>query len=179
MDKHYKACINNRYKILKTAKIEFDNNDLWKIFEWFCCIKLSEMYNKQFYNYEDIDPEFKEENQMTCSDTGIDLCDLDTTIVQCKLRNKTLTWQECSTFFGSQNIFKDEEVTIRWKKLIICRNDDCKLSHNLNFKKNMFTDVVFSKEVLLEYCENLTNEKNISFETKEKNHIERLSKRMY
>jgi hypothetical protein len=67
---------------------------------------------------------------MTKNDTGIDCCNLIDTIIQCKLRKDTLTWRECSTFFGSQNIYNEElnETIIRWKKLMITRNIDCKLA---------------------------------------------------
>ena len=43
------------------------------------------------------------------------------TILQCKLRKNTLNWKECSTFFGSQNIYSNElnKPIIRWDKLII------------------------------------------------------------
>ena len=98
--------IYERYVDLKNSnKPELDNNDLWKIFEYYSCLKLSEEYAKPFYEYDDIDPTFKEINKMSRNDTGIDLSDLDKTIVQCKLRKSTLTWKECSTFFGSQNMF--------------------------------------------------------------------------
>ncbi len=36
---------------------------------------------------------------MSRNDTDIDCSDMDTTIVQCKLRTNNLTWRECSTFF--------------------------------------------------------------------------------
>ena len=85
----YKNNIYKRYKDLKNSnKKEFDNNDLWKIFEYYSCIKLTEEYGKQFYEYNDIDPNFKEVNKMSQKDTGIDCCDLKNTIVQCKLRKK-------------------------------------------------------------------------------------------
>ena len=74
---HYNKYIINifeRYKDLKNSKKEsFDNNDLCKIFEYYSCIKLSEEYKKPFYEYNDIDPTFKELNKMTRNDTGIDL----------------------------------------------------------------------------------------------------------
>ena len=99
MDIHklYEIYIHQRYDdLLKSGKTNdtLDNYDLAKIFEWFSCIKLKEKYNKPFYEYNDIDPTFKEENQMTKRDTGIDCCDLIDTIVQCKLRKDTLTWSE-------------------------------------------------------------------------------------
>ncbi len=101
--KHYNNYLINifeRYTDLKKSnKSEYDNYDLSKIFEYYSCIKLSEEYNKPFYEYNDIDPTFKEINKMSRNDTGIDCCDLIDTIVQCKVRTNKLTWKECSTFF--------------------------------------------------------------------------------
>ena len=109
MNTIYKNNIYERYKDLKNSnKIEFDNNDLWKIFEYYSCIKLTEEYGKQFYEYNDIDPDFKEVNKMSRNDTGIDCCDLENTIVQCKLRKKSLVYLECTSFFASSNIFSKE-----------------------------------------------------------------------
>ena len=126
MIQRYNIYIYNRYKDLLNSKksSELDNNDLCKIFEYYSCIKLTEEYNTFFYEYDDIDPEFEENNQMTKNDTGIDCCNLIDTIVQCKLRKNTLNWGECATFFGSQNIFNEElnETVVKWKKLIITRN---------------------------------------------------------
>jgi len=112
-----------------------------------------------YYEYNDIDTEFKELNNMSRNDTGIDCCDMIDTIVQCKLRKNTLTWNECSTFFGSQNIFSKElnEPIIRWKKLIISRNEECKLSENLQLRLKLFTDLTFSREEIIDYCERLIN----------------------
>jgi len=156
----YKINIYERYTDLKKSnKIEFDNNDLWKIFEYYSCIKLSEEYNKPFYEYDDIDPTFKEINNMSRNDTGIDCSDLENSIVQCKLRKNSLTWKECATFFGSQVIFNKElnKPTVRWDNLIITRNDDCILSDNLleryNFK--LFIDRPYNKLELISFCENL------------------------
>ena len=64
---------------------DFDNFDLAKIFEYYSSIKLSQEYKQVFYEYSDIDPEFKELNGMSKNDTGIDLSNLVDTIVQCKL----------------------------------------------------------------------------------------------
>jgi hypothetical protein len=158
---HYNKYIINifeRYTDLKKSKKDdFDNNDLWKIFEYYSCIKLSEEYKKTFYEYDDIDPTFKELNKMSRNDTGIDCSDLDNTIVQCKLRKNTLTWKECSTFFGSQVIFNSElkKPIIRWNNLIITRNNDCTLSENLLERKELFIDKPYNKNELINFCENL------------------------
>ena len=154
----YQIDIFERYTDLKNSnKEEFDNNDLCKIFEYYTCIKLSEELNRQFIEYNDIDPNFKELNKMSRNDTGIDCCDLINTIVQCKLRKNTLNWKECSTFFGSQNIYSDElnKPIIRWDNLIITRNNECKLSENLLIRKKLFIDKSYSKDELINYCENL------------------------
>ncbi len=134
-----------------------NNNDLWKIFEYYSCIKLTEKYNKIFYEYDDINPKFKEDNKLSRYDSGIDLCDLTDTIVQCKLRNNTLNWNECSTFFGSQNIYCKEQykTIIRWNNLIITRNKDSKLSKNLEYRLDLFNDIQYSKNKMIDYCNNL------------------------
>ena len=155
----YKNHIYNRFKdLLRAKKIEeLDNNDLCKIFEYFSCIKLTEEYKTAFYEYADIDPEFKELNQMTRNDTGIDCCNLIDTIVQCKLRKDTLTWKECSTFFASQNLYNEDlnKTIVRWEKLIITRNSECKLALNLKEKHRLFNDKPYSRDEIIKYCESL------------------------
>lgn len=155
---NYKIHIYERYRDLKqSGKVDYDNNDLWKIFEYYSCIKLSKEYKQQFYEYDDIDPTFKEQNKMSRNDTGIDACNLIDTIVQCKLRKDILNWRDCSTFFGSQNIFcKEQKKTIvRWNNLIITRNKESTLSENLLEKQELFTDKRFSRRRILKYCEDL------------------------
>jgi hypothetical protein len=56
--KLYKIYIYEKYKDLINSGKNIDNNDLWKIFEWLSCIKLSEEYQEIFYEYNDIDPTF-------------------------------------------------------------------------------------------------------------------------
>ena len=158
INKIYNINIYERFLDLKNSnKEELDNNDLWKIFEWYSCLELSKEYNKQFYEYDDIDPTFKEINKMSRNDTGIDCSDLDKTIVQCKLRKNALTWKECSTFFGSQNIFSSElnKTIVRWEKLIIARNNDSCLSEHLLERKELFIDRPYDKNTLINFCENL------------------------
>jgi hypothetical protein len=77
-------------------KDELTNYDLAKIFEFYSCIKLQELYDQIFYMYDEIDLTFKENNKMSHSDSGIDACNLVDTIVQCKLRKNSLTWKECT-----------------------------------------------------------------------------------
>ena len=156
----YKINIYEKYSDLKNSGKniqEFDNNDLWKIFEWLSCIKLTEEFKTRLYEYDDIDPEFKEQNKMSRNDTGIDASNLTDTIVQCKLRKDILNWKDCSTFFGSQNVFSEELNTtiIRWKKLIITRNKECKLSDNLKDRVKLFSDKTFARKEIIDYCENL------------------------
>ena len=108
----YKCNIYYRYlDLIKSGKTidNINNFDLAKIFEYYSCIKLTEEYKQMFYEYNDITPEFKELYNLSKYDTGIDACNLSDTIVQCKLRMKNLTWNECATFFGSQNTFCKEK----------------------------------------------------------------------
>jgi hypothetical protein len=140
MEQIYNINIYERYKELVNNNVQINNFNLSKIFEWFTCIKLIKENNIDFYEYNDITPEFKKNNELSPNDTGIDCCNLTDTIIQCKLRKNTLSWYECSTFFGSQNIIKNNEKIIRWNNLIISRNEECKLSNNLLFRKNLFID---------------------------------------
>ena len=69
----YKLYIHNRYQdLIKSGKKSqyLNNFDLAKIFEYYSCIKLTEESNNPFYEYSDIDPEFKEINNMSKNDTG-------------------------------------------------------------------------------------------------------------
>ena len=160
----YNKNIYDRYKSLielGITKEEYTNNHLCKIFEYYSCIQLMKEYKQIFLEYDDIKPEFKEINSMSRTDTGIDACNLIDTIVQCKLRKDNLTWRECGTFFGSQNIFNEElkEVVVRWKKLLITRNKDCNLSKHLSAKHKLFIDKDYDKIEMISYCEELV--KNI------------------
>jgi hypothetical protein len=162
MNDLYNIYIYERYKSLKNSdKTEYDNNklwlNLWKIFEYFSCIKLTDEYKKQFYEYDDIDPDFKEENRMSRRDTGIDACDLIDTIVQCKLRKDHLNWKDCSTFFGSQNIYDKElkKAIVRWPNLIITRNKESILSEHLLEREDLFIDKTYTRNDIISYCENL------------------------
>ena len=87
----YNINIFERYSDLKRAdKFKVTHNDLAKIFEYYTCIKLSYEYNQAFYEYNDIDPTFKEENKLTNNDSGVDASNLLDTIVQCKLRKRII-----------------------------------------------------------------------------------------
>ena len=151
----YKIYIYERYNDLKNSKKDFDYYDLCKIFEYYTAIKLTEEHSKDFYEYMDISPDFKENNKMTRTDTGIDLCNLMDTIVQCKLRKNNLTWQEMSTFFASNITSDDNGLKIQWPKLIFARNQDCQLSKHLKSKNNLFNDKCYDMAAMLEYCEEL------------------------
>ena len=148
----YNIYIYEQYKIIQKAN---NLSNLWKIFEWYTCIKLYEIYNRPFYEYNDIDPNYKEINCMR----SIDACDMIDSIVQCKLRKNKLSLSECATFFASQNIFcsKENKTIIKWNNLIIARNKESKLSSNLSnkFKLNMFIDIQFYIDDIISYCENL------------------------
>jgi superfamily II DNA or RNA helicase len=159
---HYKIQIYERYRDLINSGLNIanlDNNHLWKIFEYFSCIKLSDKHKTQFYEYNDIDPTFKEDNRMSRKDTGIDASNLIDSIVQCKLRKGSLTLQECSTFLASQNTYSEElgKIIVRWDNLIITRNKDSVLSEHLLEKKNfrLFNDITFPREEIIGYCEDL------------------------
>lgn len=139
---------------LKIQEVELNNKNLAKIFEYYVCHQLSIKYERPFYLYQDIDPGFKEENNMTMQDTGIDACDLLHCIVQCKLYSGTISLRHCATTFACQNINKGAEgLLIRWPDIIIARNKDSKLSSYLSgHYSSRFIPEEFCKDEMIEFC---------------------------
>ena len=80
-------------KYVEEKEKEINNYDLAKIFEYYSCIQLSKKYNQNYYEYNDIDPSFKENNKMSRTDTGIDACNLIDTIIYL-IKNKDFTEAE-------------------------------------------------------------------------------------
>ena len=129
----YNKEIYSLYKDLKLINVHNDYHKIYKIFEYYSCIMLTKENNTDFYEYNDIPSDFKIINNLSILDTGIDCCDLNDTIVQCKLRSNNLTWTDCSSFIASKTALNKDtnQEYIRWLKCIITRNYDCKLSRNL------------------------------------------------
>ena len=136
---------------------DFDyKSDLHKIFEYFTCIKLTQETGTIFQEYGHIDRDFKEENSMSRMDTGIDACNSIDTIVQCKLRQHTLTWKECTSFFASNyNRDNDNKLQLVWNNLVIARNSESKLAKHLQDKSKLFTDKTYSRTEIIDYCKHL------------------------
>lgn len=154
----YRYLIFERYNDLKlSGKIEYDNKDLCKIFEYYTCILLTEEYGEQFLEYNDISPEYKELNKMSKNDTGIDVCNMIDTIVQCKLRKDSLQLGEITSFFACNMVRnnEDNQLIVPFQKMIIARNSDCKLSPNLKARSDLFIDKTYDKTEMIKYCEEL------------------------
>lgn len=81
--------------------------------------------------WEDLDAATKEARGLTKADAGVDVTDGATTLVQCKLRARYLTWRECATFFASAVSFTDGAYHVPWQSLLLARNACCKLSRPL------------------------------------------------
>jgi superfamily II DNA or RNA helicase len=153
----YNKEIYTLYKDLKSQNYQNDYHKIYKIFEYYSCILLTNANNVDFYEYNDIPTDFKINNYLSILDTGIDCCDLNNTIVQCKLRSNNLTWTDCSSFIASKTSFNKDtnQEYIRWLKCVITRNNDCKLSKNLTDHNFRFIDKPYDMNNFYEYCENL------------------------
>ena len=133
--------------------------DLALPFEYWSAIKLYENYKELYYHYNDIDPLFKEEYNLSRRDTGIDLCNKNDAIVQCKLRTNSLTWKEMATFLASQCHYdKDKNIWyMKWQRAILTRNEGSQLSNNLqeqaNFKR--FIDIQYDMNEFYLFCNKL------------------------
>jgi hypothetical protein len=101
-----------------------------KAFEMFVADRLSTS-GQRFLLWEDLDAATKEVRGLTKADAGVDVTDGATTLVQCKLRARYLTWRECATFFASAVSFADGAYHVPWRSLTLARNACCKLSRTL------------------------------------------------
>ena len=84
-----------------------------------------------FLLWEDLDAATKEARGLTKADAGVDVTDGATTLVQCKLRARYLTWRECATFFASAVSFTDGAYVVPWQSLLLARNACSTLSRTL------------------------------------------------
>ena len=133
--------------------------ELAKPFEYYSAIILSNEYNRKIYHYDELDMIYKEENNLSKKDTGIDLCDKQDIIVQVKLRSNPLNWKEISTFVAQINQYDHttKKRFIKWQEPILIRNSCSKVSPNLqeqlNF--NICVDKPLHLEDFYNYCNNL------------------------
>lgn len=103
-----------------------------KAFEMFVADRLTARASeRQFLLWEDLDAATKEAHGLTKADAGVDVTDGTTTLVQCKLRARYLTWRECATFFASAVSFADGAYIVPWQSLLLARNACCQLSRTL------------------------------------------------
>lgn len=169
----YNSIIFKLYSNLIENKNELNNYSLAKIFEYYSCIQLSNEYNQNFFIYDDIPPDYKNKNAMPIIDIGIDGCNMNDAIVQCKLRSNNLSFREISTFIANMNSYDEEkdEIYIRWKKLYLTRNE-CDLSRNIDTYKKLYIDKCYEKEQLIEYCNNILANKDIYLQIEAEKKIE-------
>ena len=134
-------------------------SELSKPFEYYSAIIMSKEYNREIYHYNDLDMIYKEENNLSKKDTGIDLCDKQDTIGQVKLRTDTLTWKEISTFIVQINQYDHttKKRFIKWQEPILIRNSCSKVSPNLqeHLNFNICVDKPLKLEDFYNYCNNL------------------------
>ena len=101
-----------------------------KVFEMFVAERMAIERGVQFWLWEDVPHEIKTARGLARRDLGIDVTDGATTIVQCKLRARYITWGECSTFFACAVAYTDGAYAVPWRDLVLARNACSKLSPN-------------------------------------------------
>ena len=133
--------------------------ELAKPFEYYSAIILSNEYNRKIYHYDELDMIYKEENNLSKKDTGIDLCDKIDIIGQVKLRSNPLNWKEISTFVAQINQYDHttKKRFIKWQEPILIRNSCSKVSPNLqeHLNFNICVDKPLQLEDFYNYCNNL------------------------
>ena len=167
----YSKYIYQEFRDLLNSKLKknydtskFSNTELWKIFEWFSCIKLNENRKDPFLLYNDIDPSFKEENNLTKTDSGIDACNLKDTIAQMKCYDHLTLASKITNFTSSIIDVNEFNIPyVRWKA-ILCIPDNCTLSEYAKHHLRCISQQKISRQELLQYCDFLI--KNPPKETK-------------
>ena len=101
-----------------------------KVFEMFVAERMATERGVPFWLWEDVPHEIKAARGLVRRDLGIDVTDGATTIVQCKLRARYITWRECATFFGCNLGYTDGAYKAVWRHLVLARNACSKLSPN-------------------------------------------------
>ena len=134
--------------------------ELARPFEYYSAIIMSKEYNREIYHYNDLDMIYKEENNLSKKDTGIDLCDKQDIIGQVKLRfNHLLNWKEISTFVAQINQYDHttKKRFIKWQEPILIRNSCSKISPNLqeHLNFNICVDKPLQLKDFYNYCNNL------------------------
>jgi superfamily II DNA or RNA helicase len=133
--------------------------ELAKPFEYYSAKMLSIEYNKPIYHYNDLEMIYKEDNNLSKRDSGIDLCDKQNIIGQVKLRSDTLSWKELSTFICQINQYDPitKKRYIKWNDPILIRNHCSKISKNLkeHLNNNICIDRPYRLEEFYMYCNNL------------------------
>ena len=149
------------YNFIKDYEDIFKCNfyELAKPFEYYSAIILSKEYNRKIYHYDDLDVIYKEENNLSKKDTGIDLCDKQDIIGQVKLRSNPLNWKEISTFVAQINQYDHttKKRFIKWQEPILIRNSCSKVSSNLqeHLNFNICVDKPLQLKDFYNYCNNL------------------------
>lgn len=127
-----------------------------KLFEMYTANVLSDIHGAEFVLWEDLDPAIKEARGMSLTDTGVDVTDGATCIVQCKLRAGSLTYEDVGTFFGNAlaDPNGDGGAVSQWPKLLIARNACSTLSRHLaNYLRLRRWDLPLPMPGFYEYVE--------------------------
>jgi hypothetical protein len=133
-----------------------DNRACSKLFEMYTANVLSDIHGVEFVLWEDLDPAIKEARCMSLADTGVDVTDGATCIVQCKLRTGSLTYEDVGTFFGNAlaDPNGDGGAVSQWPKLLIARNACSTLSRNLaGYLRTRRWDLPLPMPAFYEYVE--------------------------
>ena len=104
-----------------------------KLFEMVVAYRMTREHGRAFLCWEDIVPEVKVARGLPHADTGIDVSDGTTTIVQCKLRTNQITWRDVSTFLACALDWTDGALHVPWSSVVVARNACSKTSSHYKF----------------------------------------------
>jgi hypothetical protein len=99
-----------------------------KFFRMVVAYRMSLEHGRAFWCWEDVPPEVKDALGLPHGHSGIDVTDGTTTIVQCKLSTKTLTFRDVSTLIACSLKWTDGAMHVPWSSVLVVRNACSKTS---------------------------------------------------
>ena len=144
----YRTKIYDIYNKLVTNKVPFDNYDFSYIAELYSCILLTETHQRPFYVFNDVPVDYKREHHITKHDTGIDFLDMVEYIGQTKLRKKSISWRDISTFLA--HLWAQPQL-----KGILSYNHGITFAKQLDNYRHKINELPFQRTDMIHYCDTI------------------------
>lgn len=149
-----------KHIIYTTYKYKTDKNiiikDIPYIFEYYCAIHITKLFNKPFFVYKDFSKQLKINQNFPVEDNGIDLIDESLNNVgQVKYYSSKnyITYGKLATFLASEKLIRKS------LSFYLLRTDHCLLDNNIKSMINnkIIHDIPINNDIFLKEIEIIIN----------------------